>query len=66
MSREEDVKKTIIDVKKCIEELSKAIEHLDKKKMMYASTILYQRKLYQRKHELEETLYYLSEQALIT
>ena len=61
MTREEDVKKTISDLKKCIEELSKAIEHLDKKKMMYASTILYH-----RKHELEETLYYLSEQALIT
>lgn len=57
MSREEDVKKNISDVKKCIQELTKAIEHLDKKKMIYASTILYH-----RKHELEETLYYLSEQ----
>ena len=57
MSREEDVKKNISDVKKCIQELTKAIEHLDKKKMIYASTILYH-----RKHELEESLYHLSEQ----
>jgi hypothetical protein len=57
LSREEDVKKNISDVKKCIQELTKAIEHLDKKKMMYASTTLYI-----RKHELEESLYHLSEQ----